>query len=164
MSNIIEPPLLAIFFTNSESFKGLSLDLYRFYLVTLPLGTRWAFVKYHIKPLSMIKKTRFSPWPLWIRFVFIPVEITWRLRGWYLRVEPKGILKNPVDFYRNLKKPNRFLLKPSWLLNEGLLVKSVWRKYNIIYETQKILRKNIHPYTIICQSMKITVRELPLDK
>ena len=164
MSNIIEPPLLAIFFTNSESFKGLSLDLYRFYLVTLPLGTRWAFMKYHIKPLSMIKKTRFSPWPLWIRFVFIPVEITWRLRGWYLRVEPKGILKNLVDFYRNLKKPNRFLLKPSWLLNEGLLVKSVWRKYNIIYETQKILRKNIHPYTIICQSMKITVRELPLDK
>ena len=33
---------------------------------------------------------------------------------------------------------------------------SKW-KYNIIYETQKMLRKNKHPYTIICQSMKITV-------
>ena len=51
-----------------------------------------------------------------------------------------------------LKKPNRFLLKPSWLPNEVLLVKSIWWKYNII----SILRKNTHPYTT-CQSIKITV-------
>ena len=44
------------------------------------------------------------------------------------------------------------------MIIEGLLVKSVWWKCNIIYEAQMILRKHTHPY-----AMKITVWELPFD-
>ena len=36
----------------TERFKGLRLNLYGFYLVTLPLGIRCTLIKYHIKPLK----------------------------------------------------------------------------------------------------------------
>ena len=39
----------------TEIFKGPRLNLYRFYLVILPLGIRCTLIKYHIKPLSMTK-------------------------------------------------------------------------------------------------------------
>ena len=42
------------------SFKGLRLNLYRFYLVILPLGIKCAHMKYHIKPLGMTKTQGFS--------------------------------------------------------------------------------------------------------
>ena len=75
----------------TESFKGLGVNPYWFYLV---IGIRWALMKYHIKLLGKYDKNkRFSPRPLWVWFVFIPVETKWAL----------------------LKNPKRFLLKPSWL-------------------------------------------------
>ena len=41
------------------SFNILRLDLYVFYLVTLPLSITWAPMKYHIKPLGMTKSQGF---------------------------------------------------------------------------------------------------------
>ena len=43
----------------TESFKGLSLSSYRFYLVILPLNIKWALMKYHIKPLGITKTQAF---------------------------------------------------------------------------------------------------------
>ena len=43
----------------TESFKGLRLNPYGFYLVILPLGIRWALIKYHIKPLGITKMRGF---------------------------------------------------------------------------------------------------------
>ena len=39
----------------TENFKGLRLNLDAFYLVILPLGIWSALIKYHLKPLDMIK-------------------------------------------------------------------------------------------------------------
>ena len=36
----------------TESFKGLPLELYGFYLVILPPGIRSTLMKYHINPLG----------------------------------------------------------------------------------------------------------------
>ena len=44
----------------TETFKGPRLNLYRFYLVILPLGIRCGLMKYHIKPLSMTKLKIFA--------------------------------------------------------------------------------------------------------
>ena len=58
---------ISISFT--KSFKALRLDLYRFYLVILPPGIRWALIKCHTKPLGMTKtlwQKRFQPRPLWV--------------------------------------------------------------------------------------------------
>ena len=38
-----------------ESFKGLRLNPYLFYLVILPLDIRWELKKFHIKPLGKTK-------------------------------------------------------------------------------------------------------------
>ena len=85
--------------------KRLCLDPYGFYLVILPLGIRWALMKYHIKPLVMTKNIRFSPRPLWVWFVLISVEITWELqrsdmelKAWYTYDVHENFLifKNPT--------------------------------------------------------------------
>ena len=39
----------------TESFKGLRLNPYGVYLIILPLGIRWALMKYYSKPLGMKK-------------------------------------------------------------------------------------------------------------
>ena len=81
----------------TESFKGLRLDPDGFYWVLLPLGIRWALLKYHIKPLGIMKNLRFLLKPSWVWFVFIPTEITWSLQRYY--IELKGILKKTNRFY-----------------------------------------------------------------
>ena len=48
----------AVFFT--ENLRSLRLNRYEFYLVILPLGIRWALMKYHIKPLGMTKNKVFA--------------------------------------------------------------------------------------------------------
>ena len=45
--------------TNNETFKVLRPDPYEFYLVILPLGIRWALMKYHINPSDMTKTQDF---------------------------------------------------------------------------------------------------------
>ena len=47
----------AVFFT--ENLRSLRLNRYEFYLVILPLGIRWALMRYHIKPLGMTKTQGF---------------------------------------------------------------------------------------------------------
>ena len=45
--------------TLTESFKGLRLGLYGFYLVILLLRIRSALIQYHINPLVMTKAQGF---------------------------------------------------------------------------------------------------------
>ena len=62
--------------TYNESFKGLRLNPYGFYLIMLPLGIRWAPMRYHIKLSSMKKNRRFLPRSFRVWFVFKPAEVT----------------------------------------------------------------------------------------
>ena len=39
--------------SDTGSFKGLCLKPFVFYLVILPVGTKWALIKYHTKTLAM---------------------------------------------------------------------------------------------------------------
>ena len=43
----------------TESFKGLCLSSDRFYLVILPLGSKWALIKYYINPLGTTRAKTF---------------------------------------------------------------------------------------------------------
>ena len=74
----------------TESFKG-----YEFYWVILPLGIRWALMKYHIKPLGMTKTQDLYGCDLF----FIPVDAMWTLQQHYDKELIKAILKNSTDFY-----------------------------------------------------------------
>ena len=72
----------------TENLKCFRLNPYGFNLVIIPLGIRWALMKYHTKPLDMAKTQGF-------RQDFITAEITWAFQR--NDIEFKGILKNPTD-------------------------------------------------------------------
>ena len=112
---------------NIESFKGLRSDPRGFYLVLLPLGIRWALLKYHIKPLGIMKNLRFLRKPLWVWFVFIPVEIIWSLQRYY--IELKRILKRPIIF----TKPSSYPIRDCSLNQHN--------ENKILSTTHKILQK-----------------------
>ena len=52
-------PILPNLLRPTESFKGLRLNPYGFYLVILPLGIRWALMNYYIITLGMTKSQSF---------------------------------------------------------------------------------------------------------
>ena len=54
-------------------------------------------MKYHIKPLGMIKSQGFNRDLYGDDLFFIPVETTWTLQQYHIK--PKSIFKNPADFY-----------------------------------------------------------------
>ena len=86
------------FYNNHSTLNSTSKPLLVLFSHTA-LGIRLALIKYHIKPLGMTKTQGFCQDLLRVWFLFIPVKITWALRQ--SDIEPKGILKNPTDFYWN---------------------------------------------------------------
>ena len=79
---------------NMESFKGLGLDPYGFYLVILPLDISWALIKYHIKPYD--RNIWFSPRPLWVWFVLYPSRLCDHFQRY--DIELRDMLKKPTNF------------------------------------------------------------------
>ena len=45
--------------SDTGSFKGLCLKPFVFYLVILPVGTKWALIEYHTKAIAMAKTIGF---------------------------------------------------------------------------------------------------------
>ena len=58
------------------------------------------------------------------------------------------------DFLSKCDQIRRKLRIWSYLLKKSLMANFI---FCAVYEKQKILRRNTHPYTIICQIMNITI-------
>ena len=116
----------------------------RFYLVILPLSIKWAPVKYHINSLGMTKTQGFYEDLYGYDFLLYPSRLRERFR--FMTSSIRVFLKAQQIFTKTIMSTR-----------SGSLIKLISWKHKTIYDKQKILRKNTHPYTIMRPNIKITV-------